>query len=72
MNNEKNNNLQNIDNYRNKLEDSLGDIFLQYVAIIDQYLIQCRENISIQNKTYHKSLKTYLVALFDHWIIRPN
>jgi hypothetical protein len=51
---EKNNLLQNIDNYRETLEMSAHEIVSQYTSLIDQYVKDCNENIFINNVNYHR------------------
>ena len=50
---EKNNLLQNIDNYRETLEMSAHEIVSQYTSLIDQYVKDCNENIFINQLKIH-------------------
>ena len=55
MNNENTNKLlHNSENYKKKIKDTSTDVILQYISLIDQYVLQCKENIYIQNDTYYK------------------
>ena len=55
MNNENTNKLlHNSENYKKKMNEPNMDVILQYINLIDQYLLQCKENIYIQNDAYYK------------------
>jgi hypothetical protein len=49
-----NNSLQNLDNYRTDFTHNTTEIFVKYVSLITEYLIQCVESIYMRNATYYK------------------
>tara|TARA_Y100000389_G_scaffold204407_1_gene256766 strand:+ start:1107 stop:1907 length:801 start_codon:yes stop_codon:yes gene_type:complete len=46
--------LQNTENYRENFQCCVSEIFIKYVGLIREYLIQCIENIYIRNTTYYR------------------
>lgn len=46
-------NLQHVDNYKKKLEDTSKQVFLKYVKIITEYVNLFSENVKIKDKSYN-------------------
>lgn len=46
--------LQNTENYKNDLNYCISEIFIKYVGLIREYLVQCTENIYINDPIYYK------------------
>ena len=67
MNNSKSTTLlQNVDNYKKKLEETPAYILFQYVKLIEQYFKQCNEHIYIQNDVYYKYVLRKGIETISH------
>ena len=46
--------LQNVENYKSLLDNSLNDVLDKYILLICEYLRFIVENIKMKNKSYFK------------------
>jgi hypothetical protein len=58
--------LNNSKNYKNQLEDNLGNIISKYILIIKEYLILCGEAIYMKNENYYKYILKKGVNTLEH------
>tara|TARA_B100000902_G_C27314601_1_gene920478 strand:- start:2891 stop:3706 length:816 start_codon:yes stop_codon:yes gene_type:complete len=54
------------DNYKAKLKYSTAEIFVKYKGIIEEYLVQCVESISISNVQYHRYILCKGIETISH------
>ena len=58
--------LNNSKNYKNSLEDNLGDIIKKYIFLIKEYLILCGEAIFMKNEGYYKYILKKGINTLEH------
>ena len=66
MNQKNNNLLQNIDNYNKILACNNNAIFTKYISLIEGFLRDCSENVSIHNMGYYKYVLKKGVETLSH------
>jgi hypothetical protein len=66
MNQKNNNLLQNIDNYNKILDCNNNAIFTKYISLIEGFLRECSENVSIHNIGYYKYVLKKGVETLSH------
>ena len=62
----KNNSIQNVENYNEILNESVPNVFIKYVGLINEYLTLCGENIYMQNSNYLKFVMKRGLETFSH------
>lgn len=58
--------LQNTENYKKDLNCCISEIFIKYVGLIREYLVQCTENIYVNEPTYYKYIIYKGVTTITH------
>ena len=58
--------LQNTENYKDKFQCCISEIFIKYVGLIREYLVQSIENIYIKNATYYRYVVYRGVTTITH------
>lgn len=58
--------LQNIENYNKELSDTVLDVFVKYINLTNEFIIQCCENVYIKNKSYNRYIINKGVETFSH------
>ena len=58
--------FHNSENYKSHLKYSTSEIFVKYKGIIEEYLIQCVESISIGNVDYHMYILCKGIETISH------
>lgn len=58
--------LQNAENYKNVLSNTLSDVFIKYVNLINEFIIQCCENLYIKNINYNRYIMKKGVETLSH------
>ena len=58
--------LNNLDNYKKELNSTVVDIFIQYINLTNEFIIQCCENIYTKNKNYNRYIINKGVETLSH------
>lgn len=58
--------LQNVENYNKVLSNTLSDVFIKYVNLINEFIIQCCENLYIKNINYNRYIMKKGVETLSH------
>jgi len=58
--------LQNADNYNKVLSSTLSDVFIKYVNLINEFIIQCCENLYVKNINYNRYIIKKGVETLSH------
>ena len=46
--------LSNSENYNKELSETSLDVFIKYINLINEYIIQCCENLYVKNINYNR------------------
>jgi hypothetical protein len=66
MNQKNSNLLQNIDNYHKILTSNNNEIFTKYITLIELFLRECSNNVSIHDITYYKYVLCKGIETLSH------
>jgi len=46
--------LHNVENYNSSLSNTVSDVFIKYINLINEFIIQCCENVCFKNVNYNR------------------
>jgi|LakMenEpi03Aug12_release.lakeMendotaPanAssembly.Ray.scaffolds.fasta_scaffold162452_2 hypothetical protein len=58
--------LSNLENYNKELSETSLDVFIKYINLINEYIIQCCENLYVKNINYNRYIIKKGIETLSH------